>query len=155
MTGFARSEVPSYRAIHMRVTRLYGPAKKHPCQLCGAPARQWAYDGQDPTPLTERDRHRPTMTRIYSADPDHYLPLCIRCHRAYDGHSIDPDEVARRCAARHAALGDCIELVGEDGSRRCKTWEVLRTRRHRARLTPEQWASYLQQRREAYRRAQR
>lgn len=70
--------------MHGRVRALRGPAKKYPCALCGTrEAQHWAYDHMDPNELMGKDKpDRPE--RPYSIDLDHYLPMCVACHKAYD-----------------------------------------------------------------------
>lgn len=116
--------LPKYTAMHMRVKRLRGPARAYPCAAkgCRRKAAQWAYDGMDPMPLTER---RSGSLYYYSTDPDHYVPMCIPCHRAYDAAPYD-------CAAAHPGE-QCEETTGKYG-RRCKANERARTRRHRQRV---------------------
>ena len=41
-----------YRAVHTRVASLFGKAEHTACVECGASAKEWAYDGTDPTELT-------------------------------------------------------------------------------------------------------
>jgi hypothetical protein len=72
-----------YKSAHLRVKRARGPASAHPCAHCSAPAQEWAYDHQDPSPLTG---HYNGYTVTYSGDPNHYQPLCVPCHRATDAH---------------------------------------------------------------------
>jgi hypothetical protein len=67
------------RSLHQRLGRQQGPASAYPCQHCGGPAAEWAYDHADPA---ERDDPRGP----YSLDPAHYLPLCRPCHRRFDYH---------------------------------------------------------------------
>ena len=64
-----------YWAAHQRVIAERGPAAAHRC-ACGAPAREWSYDGADPA-----ERAYPARGWRYSLDPIHYLPRCRSCHR--------------------------------------------------------------------------
>lgn len=72
----ARSNRPGYSSAHRRIRQDRGPATLHTCP-CGAPARHWAYDHTDPLEL-------PSCYGPYSADPAHYLALCVRCHKRID-----------------------------------------------------------------------
>lgn len=72
---------PSYRAAHARLAAARGRAADHLCG-CGAAAAEWAYDHADPQQLWGLDHGR---TVPYSADPEHYQPLCVPCHRGRDG----------------------------------------------------------------------
>jgi hypothetical protein len=66
-----------YRQAHRRVVDVKGPANLKPCAFCGAFAKEWAYDHQDPRE-TFRDGY------LWSDSTAHYMPLCKRDHRAYD-----------------------------------------------------------------------
>lgn len=62
---------------HGRVKKLRGLACDYMCRHCGAPAKHWAYDHEDPK--EKQDPEGP-----YSLDPEHYLPLCVACHHRFD-----------------------------------------------------------------------
>jgi hypothetical protein len=64
-----------YWSVHHRLSGERGPATAQRC-ACGAPAREWSYDGTDPDERTD-----PTRGYRYSLDPARYLPRCRRCHR--------------------------------------------------------------------------
>jgi len=68
----------SYKAAHMRVKAKHGPASDHACVDCGAQARHWSFDHADPDARITDDG------RPFSADPDHYLPRCVSCHKKHD-----------------------------------------------------------------------
>jgi len=55
-----------YWASHERVKAERGPAAAHPCADCGAPARDWSYDGADPA-----ERIDPGRGYRYSLDVNH------------------------------------------------------------------------------------
>lgn len=66
----------TYQSMHRRIVRLYGPASSHPClAFCGNDARHWAYIGLG---------HDSGELR-YSESLDDYIPLCVPCHRRFDG----------------------------------------------------------------------
>lgn len=65
-----------YSGAHMRVRSQRGPASAQVC-TCGAPARQWSYDHLDPAELLAPEGP-------YSADPKHYIALCVSCHKKAD-----------------------------------------------------------------------
>lgn len=67
-----------YEAAHRRVYRIHGRAIEHPCFYCGLPALQWAYDHDDPDEMVNKRGNR------YSANPEHYKPLCFNCHSYLD-----------------------------------------------------------------------
>lgn len=46
--------------------------------MCGDQARHWAYDHADPDEI-----HRPDGI-AYSGKPEHYVPLCVPCHKRAD-----------------------------------------------------------------------
>lgn len=71
----------TYGSAHNRLRQQRGPAGDHPCQHCGRMAAHWAYDHQCPDERTGTDHGRPA---VYSLNPDHYMPLCVRCHRHFD-----------------------------------------------------------------------
>lgn len=67
-----------YQGVHYRVRRERGLPGEHKCE-CGKPADEWAYDHTDPD-----ERIDPRIGRPYSLDLDHYVPLCLSCHRSLD-----------------------------------------------------------------------
>jgi hypothetical protein len=72
-----------YAGAHFRVVRLRGDAHEHACAHCGGPATQWAYDHADPDEQVAV-QYRGRGDYPYSLDVEHYLPLCVRCHRLFD-----------------------------------------------------------------------
>jgi hypothetical protein len=76
---------PTYHGAHERVRRSRGLASEWFCTDCPTPtsAAEWSYDGLDPDDLTE-----PANGRKYSANPDHYQPRCVPCHRQHDGNPV-------------------------------------------------------------------
>ncbi|WP_292988369.1 hypothetical protein [Mycobacterium sp.] len=68
----------SYAATHARLTHRRGRARRQRCIDCGAPARHWSYDHQDPNELTS------PAGLEYSLDLDHYEPRCQPCHQTFD-----------------------------------------------------------------------
>lgn len=74
-----------YGAAHDRVRRRNGRATDYGCAHgCGRQARDWAYDHKDPNELVSE-----THGCAYSSDPDHYIPLCVSCHRKFDGSAAN------------------------------------------------------------------
>lgn len=70
----------SYGYAHILVKKKKGSPTEYSC-LCGAQAREWAYDGQDPNELVGQA----TFTGMtYSRNEKHYVPLCTTCHRMMD-----------------------------------------------------------------------
>ena len=90
----------SYWAAHDQLKRTRGLATTHPCADCGAPAREWCYDHQDP--------HERTNPRgwAYSLNPARYRPLCRRCKRrndtAHNAPPADTTDVATLYQAGHS-----------------------------------------------------
>ncbi|ABE67692.1 hypothetical protein Wildcat_87 [Mycobacterium phage Wildcat] len=82
----------SYDTAHTRCKNLWGSASLYPCIQCSEPAREWAYDGTDPTemmgfsgaPGTKRQERRGGTEMAYSAWPEFYMPMCSTCHSAFD-----------------------------------------------------------------------
>ena len=72
----------TYTAAHRRCWREWGRAADHPCVDCQTQAREWAYDGTDPTELCGEDEYGPG--RVYSRFPEFYMPLCRQCHVTRD-----------------------------------------------------------------------
>lgn len=79
----------TYRAVHRRVQRQRGHANQHDCAHCGQQADQWAYDHEDPAEMSTEWYGK---TVAYSAEVDHYLPLCRGCHARFDarGREVAP-----------------------------------------------------------------
>lgn len=76
------SQGVTYKHAHVRVRIAKGKAAAHECR-CGQQGKFWAYQHTDPQALHD-DKGRP-----YSMDPEHYAPMCARCHRQFD---IDHDQ---------------------------------------------------------------
>ena len=71
-----------YMAAHDRVRVLWGRASEHCCVGCEKPARDWAYDGTDPS---ERYGTNSVGTYLhYSVWPEFYMPMCRGCHLKRD-----------------------------------------------------------------------
>lgn len=79
-----------YVGAHARIYTARGPASGQACRHCGGPAAHWAYDHGDPHAQVD-PRGFP-----YSLDPGHYLPLCARCHLAFDRKANEPYETQGR-----------------------------------------------------------
>lgn len=93
--GLAGTEHPGwkgdncgYDAAHMRVKKLYGSARNHPCaQGCGAMATGWSYTYDCPRELEVEmiDNRTGAVRKMrYSPDPDRYEALCHSCHTSKD-----------------------------------------------------------------------
>lgn len=79
-----KGDAAGYHAVHKRLITARGKASGHTCS-CGKPAAQWAYDGKDPNQKTQVIRTGGReITAPFSHDLSRYLPMCARCHIAYD-----------------------------------------------------------------------
>lgn len=74
-----KGEFITYTAMHLRLSQQRGPARTFWCLQCDSRADEWAYDDQDESELFSEKGHR------YSLKPEHYIPLCVPCHRKIDG----------------------------------------------------------------------
>jgi hypothetical protein len=74
-----RADAITYGAAHDRVRASLGSARRHTCVACGEPADDWAYNHADPEEKTSPDGYP------YSVNPQHYQPMCVPCHRHFDG----------------------------------------------------------------------
>lgn len=88
-----------YGGAHSRVKRARGPARAFAC-ACGARAEHWAYDHLDPRELVYQ-RSAQSRRLPYSLNPVHYIPMCRKCHKAFDGRDRQ-EERRREFAARDA-----------------------------------------------------
>ncbi|MFC9285342.1 hypothetical protein [Streptomyces sp. NPDC057052] len=66
-----------YRQAHINISRVRGKASVNPCAWCGGFADEWAYDHAD-------EKQQGSAGFQWSENPDHYIPLCIVDHRAFD-----------------------------------------------------------------------
>jgi hypothetical protein len=76
-----KGDVPTWAAVHKRLSRDRGLASGFRCVDCGAPAQEWSYDGADPDELIGQVGE---FRLPYSLDLSHYDPRCVSCHRKYD-----------------------------------------------------------------------
>lgn len=101
----ARVAVPSYSTNSKRRRRQLGPASAKACAECGQPAGAWAYDHDDPNERVDR--------WAYSADLQHYRPLCWTCsvverRRRAEGKPKHTRPATARTLSRARALADEI-----------------------------------------------
>ena len=76
-----KGDAVTYVGAHARIRRTRGKASAFTCTHCPENAEHWAYDHGDPDELTG------TVDGVelrYSADPSHYIPLCVECHYKFD-----------------------------------------------------------------------
>ena len=78
---FPRTETPTYVTAHRWIWDANGPAAEHECVQCGKTAQDWAYDGEDPLEVIAQFTHKGL---VYSLNPNHYKPMCKKCHCAFD-----------------------------------------------------------------------
>jgi hypothetical protein len=81
----SRQAMVGYTGAHERVRRIHGSASRYVCP-CGQPAKDWAYNHQDPNEVRGEVTTRDKVTELaWSLDPAFYDALCRSCHRARDG----------------------------------------------------------------------
>jgi transposase-like protein len=90
-------QVVTYAGAHDRVKASRGLAKDHECAHCSNPAVNWAYDHLDSLELREvlYVASVKSYDCPYSADPNHYIPLCRSCHWRVD-HASELQRVTLR-----------------------------------------------------------
>lgn len=107
-----RTYSTTYSATHQRLRKTRGSATDLACVACQGPAHEWAYDRTDPEELTAPWNGK---TVTYSADIDHYQPMCKGCHWKLD----HPDEAAKtHCPKGHEYAGP--NLILKNGHRNCR-----------------------------------
>lgn len=79
VTIFDPRHVVGYSAVHRALRFKRGPARNLDCTHCGGTAEQWAFDHQVEPLFDENHYGSP-----YTTDISHYIPLCIKCHTAFD-----------------------------------------------------------------------
>lgn len=72
-----RGDDIGFSGAHRRVIAQRGPARARICVDCGAPAGHWSYEHTD-----LHEQHG--QDGPYSADPVHYSPRCVSCHKTFD-----------------------------------------------------------------------
>ena len=65
----------TYGAVHQRVRRVRGPARRYACIDCGARAKHWSYQRRGGT---VHDR------MAYETDVWSFEPRCVPCHKRFD-----------------------------------------------------------------------
>jgi hypothetical protein len=81
--GVYRGASATYLAAHKRVHTDRGKASEHACSECGDRAQEWAYDHTDPDEQLSDRGYR------YSLNVECYVPMCAKCHRAFDGPKVE------------------------------------------------------------------
>lgn len=70
-------EVPSYAAFHRRLRKQKGSPSEYQCRECGKEAAQWAYNNTCDDEIQDKQGR-------YCTHPDHYVPMCVSCHKKFD-----------------------------------------------------------------------
>lgn len=109
-----KGKFPSFDAIHKRLYRSRGPAKKRECVDCSGRAAEWSYQGGCANEL--HGMVRGSMVP-YSEDLSLYVPRCVRCHRVFDkaGEGRVRDESGRFTSASDTNPVGVRVLVMEAG----------------------------------------
>lgn len=87
-----RRDDVEYSTAHARTRADRGPAELHSCVGCGATARHWSYDHDDPNELHTNALGKNPIA--YSVDPNSYSPRCVPCHKRFDLDHIDAHSIA-------------------------------------------------------------
>ncbi len=117
----------TYSGAHARVFWSKGNAAAYHCIDCGKQAEHWAYDNTDPAELFDDRGYR------YSATPEHYQPMCVRCHKRFDS----------------ITRGDAPNVAGQDsvGTEACgRTMHIRRCSRRINCSSPCRQADYRRRR---------
>lgn len=77
-----RNAPPTYALAHSRMRRQKGTATNHTCFKCGAQAKQWAYNHEDPHERIDSSISKNPV--VYSMSPDYYVAMCTPCHKTFD-----------------------------------------------------------------------
>lgn len=92
----------AYSTAHQRVRKVKGSASNHRCVRCGKRAEQWAYSHGDLSP--ERDASGREAGMPFSAEMEHYSPMCRPGHTRFDhGVHVIVGESQRASLAHVAA----------------------------------------------------
>ena len=108
-TNNKTAKFPTYNAAHKRIRAAKGPARKYTCE-CGARADEWAYDLLDDDDIMSLEGK---YICRYSAKPEHYIAMCVPCHRKFDSDNRRADAAeARPSASSHEweRFLDCFRL---------------------------------------------
>ena len=113
-----------YYAAHTRVKKAKGLASQHDCVACGKSASEWAYDHNDPN-----ENHWGTVA--FSANPDHYQPMCKGCHVKLDrGEHGNGWQRKTHCANGHP-YDDTNTYLTRRGHQSCRQCAKERAARNR------------------------
>ena len=78
-------EIPTYRALHQRLTTQKGKASDLDCVDCGGQAAEWSYNHKDPNEFIQTKLwNENTIKCAYSIDLDYYEPRCKSDHISFD-----------------------------------------------------------------------
>lgn len=108
----------SYRTTHARMDQLLGHARLNECVDCGQAAKEWAYDGTDPTEIDGEVSVGGSVYGVkWSRFPEFYKPMCYPCHRKMD--KGDWSRRRKTCSRGHPWEGDNIYTCSSGSC--CKT----------------------------------
>lgn len=82
----------TYAGAHTRLALTKGKARHHECADCNKQAAHWSYDHSDPNELVAVGLSANPIA--YSADPNHYVPRCVPCHKLFDLGRVDAMRLA-------------------------------------------------------------
>lgn len=99
---------PTWAAIHKRLSRSRGPAKKYTCVDCGRRAQEWSYDGNDEQQLVGYSHG---WELAYSLNLNHYEPRCSSCHRLFDKRMQKVMPVIEYRPGQPASMQLLIEVI--------------------------------------------
>lgn len=75
-----------YEYAHQKVKMIKGKASDYLCNHCGqskgTKARDWAYNHKD-----NNEIYDPITLKLWSDNPDYYIPLCSKCHSRFDSQN--------------------------------------------------------------------
>lgn len=69
----------TYRVLHQRIASARGSASDHTCP-CGAQAKHWAYQHNDPAPLMDKETGMSFSPDVHGC----YEAMCVPCHWRMD-----------------------------------------------------------------------
>lgn len=112
----------TYHVAHTHIRQEAGRASENLCIGCGAPAKEWAYDGTDPSEKQQMLRVKGSDYPVrYSVWPEFYKPLCYPCHRAEDAGERWQKVKYYRCGHPRVPENMILRRNGRpNGCRTCK-----------------------------------
>lgn len=110
----------TYQGVHTFLAVTYGPARNRLCS-CGEQAAHWAYQH------TSTDERFDERGKVFSLNPEDYLPMCLPCHRKLDGAScLTPPDV-RYIRSLHRLVGLSAHRIAKQlGLQPRVVWDILK-----------------------------